>query len=180
MTKRAFTTIELIFVIAIVSILAFFAIPKFFKIKDEAHIVTATKNLKNFVDDVDMYYAIKTSIAPNLKDMTNVKSIKSITGKQGYLLVAGKECIKLAVIEQQGTTPAHLAISKNKDKENDFLCKKMIQDSKVQDMINSKIKYVQKGGEPIYQYRSATSQAKYTQDRVAEKYGILLGSSNHK
>jgi len=54
--KKAFTIIELIFVIVIIGILIAVAIPKLNSTREDAKSVTIVTNLKHFLNDVASYY----------------------------------------------------------------------------------------------------------------------------
>ena len=56
-SKKAFTMIELIFVIVIIGILAAVAVPRLSATRDDAKIVKSVANLRTFVMDVKSYYA---------------------------------------------------------------------------------------------------------------------------
>ncbi|WP_069633020.1 type II secretion system protein [Campylobacter pinnipediorum] len=89
--KKAFTMIELIFVIVILGILAAISIPKLMSTRDDAEIVKTLTNVNTIISDIGMYYVTRADITPNLKDMTNVRAIK----KSEY---NGKEYIKIRLI----------------------------------------------------------------------------------
>ncbi|OPA74420.1 hypothetical protein BFG04_06770 [Campylobacter pinnipediorum subsp. pinnipediorum] len=74
--KKAFTTIELIFVIVILGILAAISIPKLMATRDDAEIVKTLTNVNTIISDIGIYYISRANIAKNLKDMTNVSAIK--------------------------------------------------------------------------------------------------------
>lgn len=50
--KKAFTIIELVFVVIILGVLAAVALPKFSASKDEASTAQALGNLKTFINDI--------------------------------------------------------------------------------------------------------------------------------
>lgn len=59
--KKAFTMIELIFVIVIIGILASIAIPKLAATRDDAAISACEGNIKVFIGDMKSYYTSKGS-----------------------------------------------------------------------------------------------------------------------
>lgn len=69
--KKAFTMIELIFVIVILGALAAVAIPRLSATRDDAEIVKSAQNLAILLGDLSSYYTTQTNFSSNLKDMTS-------------------------------------------------------------------------------------------------------------
>ena len=91
--KKAFTMIELIFVIVILGILASVAIPRLAGTKAHAEISAAVANLRTLVSDANVYYVAKggfdttgsgtaTSITTTWSQITNVP-LNDATKKAG-------------------------------------------------------------------------------------------------
>lgn len=74
--KRAFTMIELIFVIVIIGLLASIAIPKLVATRDDAAISACEGNIKVFIGDMKSYYTSKGSF---LDPKTGTVVIEAIT-----------------------------------------------------------------------------------------------------
>ncbi|WP_250325823.1 type II secretion system protein [Campylobacter sp. 2018MI01] len=72
--KKAFTMIELIFVIVILGILAAVAIPKLNATRDDAELAKANTNLTTLMSDIHSYYTSKGVIPKNL----NLQTITSV------------------------------------------------------------------------------------------------------
>lgn len=70
--KKAFTMIELIFVIVILGILAAVAIPKLNATRDDAEISKALSNFSTLITDLSSYYTTKGNFAEGIGNMTNV------------------------------------------------------------------------------------------------------------
>lgn len=75
--KKAFTIIELIFVIIIIAILASVVIYKISSIRDDAYNVTQVNNFKTLINDLNTYYVskggyFKDDEGINISKMTNV------------------------------------------------------------------------------------------------------------
>lgn len=73
--KKAFTIIELVFVVIILGVLAAVALPKFSTSKDKASVVQALGNLKIFINDISAYI-LKNESLSNIALMSNVANIK--------------------------------------------------------------------------------------------------------
>jgi general secretion pathway protein G len=68
--KKAFTMIELIFVIVIIGILAAIAIPKLATSRDDARASKELNNLSIYINDITTYYMATGNVSAN---HTNVK-----------------------------------------------------------------------------------------------------------
>ncbi len=74
--KKAFTMIELIFVIVIIGILAVIAIPKLSATRDDAKAVTELANIKTCINDIaDSYIAV----GEESNSSSSCKSLECIT-----------------------------------------------------------------------------------------------------
>lgn len=78
---KAFTMIELIFVIVILGILAAVAIPRLAATRDDAEIVKTANNIRNAVQDVGGYYISQGKFNSNISSMTNVSNPIQIKGE---------------------------------------------------------------------------------------------------
>ncbi|MBZ7986480.1 type II secretion system protein, partial [Campylobacter sp. Cr9] len=70
--KKAFTMIELIFVIVILGILAAVAIPKLNATRDDAELVKGASDFATAISDIASYYTANGKFANKIQDMTNV------------------------------------------------------------------------------------------------------------
>ncbi|MCI6178359.1 MAG: type II secretion system GspH family protein [Campylobacter sp.] len=121
--KKGFTMIELIFVIVILGILASVAIPRLAATREDAEISAAVANLRTLVNDATAYYTVKGTF-DNVKwsAITNVPIKKDDSGgaigdttatTDAYLKVGdAKDCIKVKLVNKNGTTPAHIKFTK--------------------------------------------------------------------
>lgn len=86
--KKAFSMIELIFVIAILGILSAVALPRLSASRDDALVVAAKADLKTALSDVITYNLSQGRYSTNIKDMT------SVDFKNSSFKVKGVECLK--------------------------------------------------------------------------------------
>ncbi len=108
--RYAFTTVELIFVIVILGVLAIFAIPRLALSRDDANFVQILANLKQLMSDVMMYNASQGKISNDIKDMTNVPNVSfsgsvilSNVAYPQYLIFKAKDCeLKFVFINDAG------------------------------------------------------------------------------
>ena len=131
-TKKAFTMIELIFVIVILGILAAVAIPKLSATRDDAKVSKMATNLNTLISDVGMNYTAVGSLDKWL-DITNVIIMTSATAEAiattkvtspVYLYSDDKQCIKLVA-----TVNGSLTISEGSDK-TDLVCAAVLKTQK--------------------------------------------------
>ena len=74
--KKAFTMIELVFVIVILGILASVAIPKLAATRDDAEVMAGVQRINSLVSDVGSYYTAHGVFA-EVSDMTNEELLKA-------------------------------------------------------------------------------------------------------
>lgn len=104
--KRAFTILELVFVIVILGILAAIALPKFSSSRDEAEVSKSLNNLKTLINDISIY-ALKNSDLSTMNFMSNVSGVENVDLKNftgikevNFRVGEDKECIKLIFIDK--------------------------------------------------------------------------------
>lgn len=102
--KKAFTILELVFVIIILGILAAIALPKFSSSKDEAEISKSLNNLRILINDISIY-ALKNDALKNIRTMSNVSGVSDVdpsrTDAQVNFKVGDDEkCIELVFIHK--------------------------------------------------------------------------------
>ncbi|MDL0089779.1 type II secretion system protein [Campylobacter gastrosuis] len=158
--KKAFTMVEVIFVIVILGILAAVAIPKLVATRDDAEIAKTAKNLSTIISDIGVYYTSKATLAPNLKDMTNVQVLYGVGLKENVILSSGnKGCIVISLVregENNDEKPIHLRLSENKDgatlangehisgQKGDRLCEKLWKTKNIKDILSVRFNYISK------------------------------------
>lgn len=89
--KQAFTTLELIFVIVILGILAVVAIPKLAATRDDAEISKSAMNVAMLISDVASYYTAKGNFA-SIDEMSTV-SLDS----DNKMKIKNIECVQFSV-----------------------------------------------------------------------------------
>ncbi|EHZ1905499.1 prepilin-type N-terminal cleavage/methylation domain-containing protein [Campylobacter jejuni] len=104
--KRAFTILELVFVIVILGILAAIALPKMSSSKDEAEVSKSLNNLKTLINDISIY-TLKNDHLSSIKTMSNVSGVENVdlgnfngTKEVNFRVGEDKECIKLIFIDR--------------------------------------------------------------------------------
>ena len=141
--KKAFTMIELIFVIVILGILASVAIPRLAGTRTDAEIAATVANLRTILSDLNSYYVVKGefpqgSNGVKWSEITNVYLEQAVNGN-GYLMVGGERCIEVSVSNRTDALPAYITFikyPKNKDK---GVCKEVLEADAVKAFVDSKI-----------------------------------------
>ncbi|HDZ5107434.1 TPA: prepilin-type N-terminal cleavage/methylation domain-containing protein [Campylobacter jejuni] len=104
--RKAFTILELVFVIVILGILAAIALPKMSSSKDEAEVSKSLNNLKTFINDISVY-ALKNDRLNSIKMMSNVSGVENVdlgnfsgVKEVNFRVGDDKECLKLIFINE--------------------------------------------------------------------------------
>lgn len=104
--RKAFTILELVFVIVILGILAAIALPKMSSSKDEAEVSKSLNNLKTLINDISIY-TLKKDHLSSIKTMSNVSGVENadlsnFNGIKEVNFHVGddKECLKLVFINK--------------------------------------------------------------------------------
>ncbi|ECO9981558.1 prepilin-type N-terminal cleavage/methylation domain-containing protein [Campylobacter coli] len=104
--RKAFTILELVFVIVILGILAAIALPKMSSSKDEAEVSKSLNNLKTLINDISIY-TLKNDHLSSIKTMSNVSGVENVdlgnfngTKEVNFKVGEDKECIKLIFIDR--------------------------------------------------------------------------------
>lgn len=110
--KKAFTMIEIIFVIIVVAILASIALPKMLLIRNDAIVSKELANIKILKDDLVLYYAKHSKLPDNLTNIDTFTKISNITWSNAFTLsfnFVNETCITLIL----DNTNSNLTISPN-------------------------------------------------------------------
>ena len=149
--KKAFTMIELIFVIVILGILASVAIPRLAGTRTDAEIATTVANIRTLLSDLNSYYVVKGefpqgSNGVKWSEITNVyleNADSPVVGGNGRLtaglMVGGEKCIEVTVINRTDVLPAYIKFTKNPTNKNKGVCKEVLEADAVKAFVDSKI-----------------------------------------
>jgi len=77
--KKAFTLVEIIFVIMIIGILSAVAIPRLFVMRDDAKISLCVQESTQFLSELSIYYTSK-AVFTNVSKMTNLETNLTLKG----------------------------------------------------------------------------------------------------
>jgi prepilin-type N-terminal cleavage/methylation domain-containing protein len=141
--KKAFTMIELIFVIVIIGILASVAIPKLSATRDDADISTIIANARIAVNDFQNYYTSQGNAAWNSQSMQNVtkallltacdtpvEANTSISPNTFVLCHDDVVCLSFETTEE-----GHLLVSEGSDT-SDSICEEVKSEISIQNLTN--------------------------------------------
>ena len=141
--KKAFTMIELIFVIVILGILASVAIPRLAGTRTDAEIATTVSNIRTLLSDLNSYYVVKGefpqgSNGVKWSEITNVYLEQAVNGN-GYLMVGGEKCIEVSVSNRTDVLPAYITFIKYPTNKDKGVCKEVLEADAVKAFVDSKI-----------------------------------------
>jgi len=93
--KKAFTLIEIIFVLIIIGILSIVALPRLAIVRDDAKVVQCLNQITLYMRDISTYYTSQGRYALDMDNMSNVKvfetiPISSIGDRGEYYFVCDK------------------------------------------------------------------------------------------
>ena len=95
--KKAFSLIELIFVIAVLAIISSIAIPKLMNLNSKANISVIKQDINTIISSVQSYYLANEKI-DKISDAINLNSkIWNITDKEVKYIENSKDCIKITL-----------------------------------------------------------------------------------
>ena len=117
--KRAFSLIEIIFVIVILGIIVSFAAPKLMDTKDNALVSTLKRDVNTAVNSIQSYYLLNQKI----DDITDAINISDTNWDIEKLKMSDKNsCIKLEVKKNQNIVSIDVQVDSAKDS---TICKKI-------------------------------------------------------
>lgn len=95
--RKAFTMVELIFVIVILGILAAVAIPRLAATRDDASVVAAAQDLSIAITDIAAYRITGVEFAKTIPEMTNVQTPIIVQGKKCAIFSVDKNCTAVTI-----------------------------------------------------------------------------------
>ncbi|HJE66521.1 MAG TPA: prepilin-type N-terminal cleavage/methylation domain-containing protein [Campylobacter avium] len=116
--RKAFTVLELIFVIVILGILAAIALPRFSSSKDEAEISKALSNLKTMISDFNTY-ALKNDELSSTGVMSSISAIENVDlnnislKEVNFKVSNDDECLKLIFMNESNILAFGIASNDN-------------------------------------------------------------------
>ena len=117
--KRAFSLIEIIFVIVILGIIVSFAAPKLMDTKDSALVSTLKRDVNTAVNSIQSYYLLNQKI----DDITDAINISDTNWDIEKLKMSDKNsCIELEVKKNQNIVSIDVQVDSAKDS---TICKKI-------------------------------------------------------
>jgi len=115
--KKAFSLLELIFVIAVLGIIAAISIPKFLNSKTEATINSIKQDVTTISTSIQSYYLINNKI-DKISDSVNInESVWSVEDKKVEYKIDESICIKIEIVNNK----LNLIINEN----SSDICKKI-------------------------------------------------------
>ncbi len=110
--KKAFTMIELVFVIVILGILASVAIPKLAATRDDAEVMAGLQRMSSILSDVGSYYT-SHGVFAEIENMTHEELMKAdltkfdgnLSGTTAYFgnTARTKKCLSITIDDMNGT-----------------------------------------------------------------------------
>ena len=109
--NRAFTLLEMIFAIVVISVLASFAIPKFFNTTNDAKVSTLQRDITTVITSVQSYYLINMKI-DKISDAVNLNSKNwDISDKNIIYKENNNECVKIEITNSDSKDKIVLTVS---------------------------------------------------------------------
>ncbi|PID47707.1 MAG: prepilin-type cleavage/methylation domain-containing protein [Proteobacteria bacterium] len=102
--RKAFTMIELIFVIVILGILASVAIPKLAATRDDAKISRCLSEISTAITDLGAYYTSQGKFDSNISKMTFVPLKGDANSTLKYLVEGSVPCVKFTLTDDGNVT----------------------------------------------------------------------------
>ena len=146
--KKAFTMIELIFVIVILGILASVAIPRIAGTREDAEVSAGIANIRTLLSDAASYYVVKGEFGANTKwrDLTNVPlkgsngnaidATAPAVGNVAFIAVGGKNCLQVG-LRYSYTLSGYIAIKQVDTNTDNGACKTFLATDSIKQLLNS-------------------------------------------
>lgn len=112
MTK-AFSLLEMIFAIVVISVIASIAIPKFMTTRNDAVVATLKQDISTITTSVQSYYLVNGNIE-KISDAVNLNSsIWSIENRNVVFNDQKNECVKIEVYTSSNDVSLNLTVNKD-------------------------------------------------------------------
>ena len=143
--KRAFTMIELIFVIVILGILSAIAIPRLAATRDDAENAKQATNMSVLVTDIASYYTTNGNLSSNMSEMSNV----NIGNAAPYAIsILNIPCVDVDIRNDVSANIAYVRFSRNAANSANPKCSAFYRIPTVSQMLNTTASY-ESGGSLI-------------------------------
>lgn len=111
--KKAFTLLEMIFAIVVISVIASIAIPKFLSTKNDAVVSTVKQDISTITTSVQSYYLVNSKI-DKISDAVNLNSaVWDISDTAVIFNDQDTECIKMEIVSLESDMELVLTINKD-------------------------------------------------------------------
>ena len=97
MSKKAFSIIELIFMIVVIGIIASVALPKLMNTKNSAVVSSLKQDISTITSSVQSYYLVNNKIDKLSDAVTLNSSLWDISDTQSKYLDNGKLCVTISI-----------------------------------------------------------------------------------
>lgn len=99
--KKAFSLIELIFIIAVLGIIAAVAVPKLFDSRSSAIVATVKQDVATITNAIQSYYMLNNEIT-NITDAVNINTnVWTVDGTTAEYKSGGDTCVTIKVEDNQ-------------------------------------------------------------------------------
>lgn len=141
--RRAFTMIELIFIVVIIGIVTSIAIPRIVSTRYDAEVARIHINLSVMLQDIKGYYISKNKF-DNLNSMVNITTglrfANNGNGIHDSILIGGEKCIGVTLDDsKKNGKPAFVKLEVQNDINQ--ICKKIIENQMVKNLLGNKFVY---------------------------------------
>ena len=118
---KAFSLLEMIFAIVVISVIASIAIPKFMATRNDAVVSTVKQDISTIVTSVQSYYLVNGKI-DKISDAVNLNSaVWDISDSSIVFSDEDNECIKIEIVTSSSDMELNLTINEDAG----AICKKL-------------------------------------------------------
>jgi general secretion pathway protein G len=124
LNRKAFTLLEIIFVVVILGIIASVAVSKLDFTKDDAKIVAVKEDIRVIVDSTKSHFIINDSLDKFSTILTLNPDIWTVADKSLVFNSGGSECVKIELTTNSGNDILKITTSSTNE---DNSCKKLLE-----------------------------------------------------